>query len=92
MMEMFKEYKDHLPARLEEMQSALQATDAGHLARAAHNLKGISLNFSAEAVADIALKLEELGKREDLTHASTLIAQLDVEIHRLEAYLTKNGL
>jgi len=50
------------------------------------------LNFSADAVADIALKLEELGKREDLTDAPALVAQLDVEVRRLEEYLSNNGL
>jgi CheY-like chemotaxis protein/HPt (histidine-containing phosphotransfer) domain-containing protein len=92
MMEMFKEYKEHLPARLTEIQAALQAGDAGHLARVAHNLKGISLNFSAEPVADIALKLEEKGKREDLTYVPDLVAQLEAEVHRLEAYLSTKGL
>ncbi|HEX9332400.1 MAG TPA: response regulator, partial [Anaerolineales bacterium] len=92
MMSMFKEYKDHLPSRLNEIHIALQDRNANNLARLAHNLKGISLNFSADAVADIALKLEEIGKREDLTNAFALVAQLDVEVHRLEEYLSANGL
>jgi two-component system, sensor histidine kinase and response regulator len=91
MMEMFKEYKAHLPVRLKEIQEALQASDAGRLGRLAHNLKGVSLNFSADAVADVALKLEEMGKHEDLRGAPTLITQLDLEIRRLEEYLVKNG-
>ena len=91
MMEMFKEYKAHLPVRLKEIQDALQASDAGRLGRLAHNLKGVSLNFSADAVADVALKLEEMGKREDLRGAPALITHLDLEIRRLEEYLVKNG-
>jgi len=92
MMEMFKEYKEHLPGRLQEIQSALQDGDAGRLTRLAHNLKGISLNFSAEAVANIALKLEEIGKREDLTGAPVLVDQLQAEVRRLEKYLAEIGL
>jgi two-component system, sensor histidine kinase and response regulator len=92
MMTMFKEYKEHLPGRLNEIHVALQERNAGSLARLAHNLKGISLNFSADPVADIALKLEEIGKREDLTNAPVLVAQLDVEIRRLEEYLSEKGL
>ena len=92
MMEMLQEFKAHLPDRLKEIKAALQAADAGSLTRVAHNLKGISLNFSADAVADIALKLEETGKREDLTGASALAAQLDVEVRRLEDYLANHGL
>jgi CheY-like chemotaxis protein/HPt (histidine-containing phosphotransfer) domain-containing protein len=92
MMEMFKEYKEHLPARLQEIQAALEGKDASRLGRIAHNLKGVSLNFSADAVADLALKLEEMGKREDLTGASALVAQLDAEARRLQEYLDQNGL
>jgi PAS domain S-box-containing protein len=92
MMTMFKEYKDHLPDRLQEIRVALKDADASRLGRLAHNLKGISLNFSAEAVADIALKLEEAGRREDLTDAPALVARLDAEIQRLEEFLSANGL
>ena len=92
MMEMFKEYKDHLPTRLIEINAALQDEDASRLGRIAHNLKGISLNFSADAVADVALKLEEMGKLEDLTGASALVSQLEVEIRRLQDYLSEIGI
>src|SRR5687768_17320373 len=91
MMEMFKEFKDHLPGRLEEIHAALRDGDASRLARLAHNLKGVSLNFSAEPVADLALKLEEIGKRESLTGASVLIDQLDTEVHRLQDFLKEIG-
>ena len=91
MMEMFKEYKEHLPARLDEIWAALRDGDASRLGRLAHNLKGISLNFSADAVAEIALKLEERGKREDLTDAFALVSQLDDEVQRLQNYLSEIG-
>jgi len=92
MMAMFKEYMDHLPGRLNEIQAALQEGDANRLTRLAHNLKGVSLNFSVEAVADVTLRLEELGRREELTHAFALVAQLNAEVRRLEEYLTANRL
>jgi two-component system, sensor histidine kinase and response regulator len=91
MMEMFKEYKEHLPARQDEIRAALQDEDASRLGRIAHNLKGISLNFSADAVAEIALKLEEVGKREDLRDAPGLVSQLDAEVRRLHDYLSEIG-
>jgi HPt (histidine-containing phosphotransfer) domain-containing protein len=92
MLTMFKEYKDHLPGRLKDIHLALQERNAGNLARLAHNLKGISLNFNADAVADIALKLEEIGKHEDLTNAPALVAQLDAEVHRLQNFLSEKGI
>ena len=90
MMEMFKEYKTHLGERVNEIHSALQDLDANRLARLAHNLKGVSLNFSADPLATISLNLEEICKREDLTHAPALVAQLDLEARRLEEFLSNN--
>jgi CheY-like chemotaxis protein/HPt (histidine-containing phosphotransfer) domain-containing protein len=90
MMEMFKEYKAHLGKRVDEIHTALQDRDTNRLARLAHNLKGVSLNFSADPLATISLHLEEICKREDLTHAPGLVAQLDVEARRLEEFLSNN--
>ncbi|MEO5888291.1 MAG: PAS domain S-box protein [Anaerolineales bacterium] len=90
MLEMFKEYKAHLGARVDEIQSALEDRDANCLARLAHNLKGVSLNFSADPLAAITLSLEEICKREDLTHAPALVAQLDFEARRLDEFLSNN--
>jgi len=90
MMEMFKEYKTQLGARVDEIHSALQDRDTNRLARLAHNLKGVSMNFSADPLATISLNLEEICKREDLTHAPSLVAQLDVEARRLEEFLSNN--
>ena len=90
MMEMFKEYKDHLGGRIDEIHAALDDRDANRLCRLAHNLKGVSLNFSAGPLAAVALKLEDLGRREDLTDAPALVAQLDAEAQRLEAYLSEH--
>jgi two-component system sensor histidine kinase/response regulator len=90
MMEMFKEYKDHLRDRIRDIRAASDDHDENRLCRLAHNLKGISLNFSVDPLAAIALKLEELGRREDLTDAPALVAQLDAEVSRLEEYLLTN--
>ncbi|MGZ9225667.1 MAG: Hpt domain-containing protein, partial [Anaerolineales bacterium] len=78
--------------RVNEIRSALQDGDANRLARLAHSLKGVSLNFSADALADITSHLEETCKREDLTHAPLLVAQLEAEAHRVDDYLSDNGL
>ena len=92
MMTMFDQYKEQLMERVNEIHSALQDRDANRLARLAHNLKGVSLNFSAERLANITLHLEEICKREDLTNAPGLVAQLEMEAHRVKDYLSNNGL
>lgn len=91
MMQMFKQYKDHLRERVNEIHAALQDRDLNGLARLAHNLKGVSLNFSVDVLANITLHLEEMCKREDLTEAPLLVAQLEAEAYRVETYLSKNG-
>jgi len=92
MLEMFKQYKDQLQKHVDEIRSALQEQDANRLSRLAHNFKGVSLNFSANTLANITLNIEELCKREDLTDAPFLVAQLETEAHRVADFLTNNGL
>ncbi|MGZ9166871.1 MAG: response regulator, partial [Anaerolineales bacterium] len=92
MMEMFGKYKEQLSDRVNEIRSALQERDSNRLTRLAHNLKGVSLNFSAEPLAKITVQLEEICKREDLTDAPGLVSQLEAEAQRVKDYLTDKGL
>ncbi len=89
MMEMCHEFKDHLPARMEEIKSALQAGDINTLGRLAHNLKGLSMNFSADPLSNLAASLEICGKQEDLTAAPMLVEQLEKEAVRLRKYISQ---
>jgi two-component system, sensor histidine kinase and response regulator len=92
MLKMFRKYKEQLPDSLNEIRAALQDKDANRLARLAHNLQGISLNFSAASLANHTYQLEEICNREDLTHAPLIVAQLEVEAQRVAEYLSDNGL
>jgi HPt (histidine-containing phosphotransfer) domain-containing protein len=87
MMEMCREFIDHLPGRMVDLHSAMNSGDINSLGRQAHNLKGIALNFSAEPLADLAADLEEQGRREDLTRVPALIAGLEAEAQRLRDYV-----
>ena len=87
MMEMCREFKDHLPNRIEEFKSALSKGDMNSLCRLAHNLKGVSLNFNAVPLSEIAAKLEICGKQEKSTEAAALVEQIENEITRLTDYL-----
>ena len=89
--EMCKKFAAGLPERLAEIRACLDANDAGKLGRLAHNLKGVALNFSADAVAEIAARLEEAGKREDLTDAPELVQGLDKAMRSLQEYLQKGS-
>lgn len=88
--EMLEDYKKSLPARIVDIQAAFQQSDINTLGRLAHNLKGISLNFSAEPIAHIAQKIEEASKREDISGVSKLIEQLIYEENRLLEFVSQN--
>ena len=76
----------------EEIRAAVDACDAHRLARLAHNFKGVSLNFGAAGLANLARRLEEIGSRDDLSDAPALCAQLEVERVRVTEYLSENGI
>jgi CheY-like chemotaxis protein/HPt (histidine-containing phosphotransfer) domain-containing protein len=87
MMEMAREFRNHLPSRILEFDAALQEGDIKTIGRLAHNLKGVSLNFDASFLANAAAQLEQCGKQENLAAAPELIEKVREEIKRLESYL-----
>jgi two-component system sensor histidine kinase/response regulator len=90
--EMCREFLDHIPDRLYEMKLALRSGDINSLCRLAHNLKGVSANFSAGPVSQLAAQIEALGKYEDLSGAPTLLDQLEEEVGRLTKYCSNLGI
>ncbi|MDO8754773.1 MAG: response regulator, partial [Anaerolineales bacterium] len=89
MMEMCREFKDHLPDRVEELKSALRAGDVNGLSRIAHNLKGLAMNFNADPLSTLSARLEICGKQEDLTGAPLLVEQIEKEAARLQSYISQ---
>jgi PAS domain S-box-containing protein len=90
-LEMCHDFMKNLPIRMEELKSSLQKKDASTFTRAAHNLKGVSANFSAGAVNQIAAQLETIGKLDDLSEVQALIDKLEMEIGRLRTYMQGLG-
>ena len=76
----------HMPERLKEINSALCANNAGDLYRHAHNLKGVSSNFSAGPISRMAAQLEAIGKSGELSLAPNLVKQIETEAERLRLY------
>lgn len=66
-----------------DVAAAVAARDAETVGRAAHKLKGGLLTIGAAAAADVALKLEKLGKAEQLTGADAHVVSLRHEVDRL---------
>jgi HPt (histidine-containing phosphotransfer) domain-containing protein len=71
---------------MQEINLALQTNNANDLFRHAHNMKGVSANFSADPLTRVAAEIEAMGKSEDTTNAAHLVKQLEVEVERLLQY------
>jgi HPt (histidine-containing phosphotransfer) domain-containing protein len=89
LFDMCRQFRDHLPERIKEIKAAHIAGDTNSLARHAHTLKGISLNFEAAFLAELAQELEERCNREATSNNQLLIEQIEIEVKRVEEYLTQ---
>ncbi|MFP4584332.1 MAG: ATP-binding protein [Desulfococcaceae bacterium] len=85
--ELIRLYRQNCPELVEKVRRAVEAADARKLKESAHALKGMSLNLSAGPVAEASLRLERLGRSEDLTHAAREFQTLEEEVARLKKEL-----
>jgi CheY-like chemotaxis protein len=80
-------YIKDLPARLEEIRSALTAGDATALRVAAHTLKGSSANIGALRLQKAARMMEDLGKSGDTAGGAELMTEIESEAEAVKAAL-----
>jgi CheY-like chemotaxis protein len=73
--------------RLGVLRTALVAHDFPTIDRAAHTIKGSSGNMGATRMASIGSALQQAGKVADLTTATRLITEMEVEFIRTRALL-----
>lgn len=88
--ELFREvaqlYMNEYASIVDQIQSAIRAGSASDLQRSAHTLKGSLGTLGAEQAAAQALRLEMMGRLQDMTDASTALC----ELHRvLESFHEK---
>jgi two-component system, sensor histidine kinase and response regulator len=70
-----------------EIREAVARGDAQAVENGAHGLKGSVANFGAEAAVDAALRLEQLGRRRDLTTVAKAIHTLESALAALRPEL-----
>jgi HPt (histidine-containing phosphotransfer) domain-containing protein len=80
-------YQQDCPTLLGGIRSALQSQDSDGVATAAHTLKGLVSNFCARSTVEAALKLEMMGKHNDLDGGAEALAALERETQRLQEAL-----
>ena len=85
--EMVELYLDSSPRLVTEIESGLGKGESETVQRAAHALKGALQNLSATSCAEVALRLEKLGRSGDLEGAGPTLSELKIELDRLQAEL-----
>jgi len=77
-----------------KLDAALASGDASEVQQGAHRVKGALLTLGAKAAADVAMRLEHMGRNGELTGGTELLAMLRQELTRLDPELETvvNGL
>ncbi|HEY6347304.1 MAG TPA: Hpt domain-containing protein [Bryobacteraceae bacterium] len=81
---LFLQHCDHW---MTEIREAAARGDTQAVADGAHGLKGSVANFGAEAAVEAALRLEQLGRRRDLTVVDKAVHALDIALAALRPEL-----
>lgn len=76
-------FLEDAPAAMQRARQALQVSNANQLLHAAHAIKGMAANLSAETTRQCAQKLEQQAGEGQLDDAAETVEQLDREIDRL---------
>jgi PAS domain S-box-containing protein len=85
--EIVEAFLDESPRLLASIRGAIEKRDAQRLQRAAHTLKGSTGYFGAARASEMALQLEAMGKRSELTHALDALTDMEQEMARLTPVL-----
>ncbi len=80
-------FEAEAPKMLAQVRSAAEAQDAAKLQRAAHTLKGAVSTFGARGTFEAALRLEAMGRGNDLTGAALALQALEEAVERLRQAL-----
>jgi two-component system sensor histidine kinase/response regulator len=76
-------FRTNWPALWNRLRDAVADKDCHATERAAHTIKGSVANFGARTAAAAALKLEQMGRQQDLGAANPALSELEREINRL---------
>jgi len=74
--ELVDTYVEDTEQRMCRLDQAIQSGVAAEVRIEAHSIKGASANMGADAVRDIAFRIEQMGAQESLDEASSALGQL----------------
>jgi two-component system sensor histidine kinase/response regulator len=77
------------PRQLAELREGLARQDARAIRAAAHGIKGAVDSFGGRAARDAALRLETMGRRDDLSNAQRAVEELETQIERFATFFAR---
>ena len=87
--EMAEVFLSEVCGLLERIRCCVSDGDAVGLGQAAHQLKGAASNFYAECTVEAALRLEQMGRQNELGSSQEALVTLVAEFERLKPELEK---
>jgi CheY-like chemotaxis protein len=85
--ELHRIFKENHPAAVRRIREGIDENDAAKVQFAAHGLKGMCLNITADAAASLSLELEKNGRAGDLTGAAQILDRLAKTLEETDAAL-----
>lgn len=80
-------FLEDAPQLLKRARDGLVQQNLSELERAAHSLKGLSVNFDATQLVSAASRLEQMARARDLERAAACLPELEREFARLQTEL-----
>lgn len=85
--ELFALFQEDLPVTRAALQTAVAAGDFGQIERAAHRLKGMLANLSAERTASLAAEIESTARTGNAPRLRELASMLELHMTSFSAAL-----
>ena len=82
-VKLVRTFLDTVPPRLAALRQGAAEGNASQVQLTAHSLKGSLAVFTASRALEIAQRLEELGRGQDVSGAEALLRELDLELEPL---------
>lgn len=85
--DLFAIFIEDYPNQIEKIKTGIRENNSALVERGAHTLKGAVSNFDVKRCMDIAFDIEQMGRRNDLSHAEESLGDLIAELERFKAFV-----
>ncbi|MBF0531051.1 MAG: Hpt domain-containing protein [Deltaproteobacteria bacterium] len=82
-MELFSYFRDELPKRMADINTAIEIGDLNKLSYLAHSFKGAAATVCAAEIADCSAKLHQAACEDDLERARLYVQELGPALDRV---------